>query len=467
MATPIPGRRPFPGAGGRGTAKAAVSERGPLEGVPVVPQRYRNPATGKLTAEVNAEAEPLRFEPFDGQRQLSRDRGQHGRGMMRRYAFCLGSLVSGLVLACMAGLSAAASSAESPPVGEPREKLTINGKEVFEGRRVLFDEDSYPRQAASLVEGPTVSRASGGATVRFALDRADDVLVRIVDAEGKTVRQLACGVLGENAPRPFEAGPLRQELVWDGKDEEGKPVAAPCSVRVSVGLRPRFDRFVGYDPGQMLNHVRGLEVDPEGRVYVSMIPGAMAEAEIVRFDREGRRLDTINPINPNLLPGKLEDLYPECNTVDGVTVPAYRGYRPIFWFYCTGGAFNPIRIADDGKIEIACIRQWFTRGPEPGPRIYTVEKTEPFWFRKPLWTQLIVWAIDREGFAYYRDVRARSRSSPSVVIRKVNIATSKPALDFAYYGTEVVREARLPRRGRPTRRQRCPDRLPQRLRFSS
>ena len=363
---------------------------------------------------------------------------------MRRYAFCLGSLVSGVVVACMAGLPPAASSAESPPAREPREKLTINGKEVFEGRRVLFDEDSYPRQGASLVEGPAVSRDPAGVTVRFALDRADDVLVRIVDAEGKTVRQLACGVLGENAPRPFKPGALRQELVWDGKDDEGKSVAAPCSVRVSVGLRPRFDRFVGYDPGQMLNHVRGLEVDPEGRVYVSMIPGAMAEAEIVRFDRQGRRLDTINPINPNLLPGKLEDLYPECNTVDGVTVPAYRGYRPIFWFYCTGGAFNPIRIAGDGKIEIACIRQWFTRGPETGPRIYTVEKTEPFWFRKPLWTQLIVWAIDREGFAYYRDVRASKEEGapPSVVIRKVNVATSKPAVDFAYYGTEKLSEKR-------------------------
>ncbi len=85
---------------------------------------------------------------------------------MRRYAFCLGSLVSGVVVACMAGLPPAASSAESPPAREPREKLTINGKDVFEGRRVLFDEDSYPRQ------GATSSQATVSATrrrnVRFA-----------------------------------------------------------------------------------------------------------------------------------------------------------------------------------------------------------------------------------------------------------------------------------------------------------
>jgi DNA-binding beta-propeller fold protein YncE len=308
----------------------------------------------------------------------------------------------------------------------------------------LYDEDSYPRRPASLVEGPTVRREAGRVIIRFSLDQPDDVLVRIVDSRENTIRHLACGVLGKNTPAPFKAESLRQELVWDGQDDEGKPVRGPCKVRVAVGLRPRFDRFVGYDPAQMLNHVRGLEVDPEGRVYVSMIPGAMAEAEVVRFDREGRHLDTINPINPNLLPGRLEEIYPEWNTVDGTSVPAYRGYRPIFWFYCTGGAFHPIRIASDGKIHIACVQQWFSLGPRAGPTIYTVEKTDPFWFRKPLWTQLIVWAIDRQGFAYYRDVRANKDkgSPPSVVIRKINITTGKPARDFAYEGTEKLSEKR-------------------------
>lgn len=357
--------------------------------------------------------------------------------------FC--RLLLGTVLACTGWLLPSTAGAAGPtPDRPPREKLTCNGNEVFEGRRVLYDEDSYPRPPARLVEGPTVTREAGGVKIGFALDQPDDVLVRIVDTDGNTIRHLTCGMLGENAPAPLRQDALRQELVWDGNDDEGNPVMVPCKVHLAVGLTPRLDRFVAYDPAQMLRHVRGLEVDPQGRVYVSMIPDAMAEAEIVRFDRDGRHLDTVNPINPNLLPGELEDLYPEYNVVDGTAVPAYRGYRPFFWFYCTGGAFNPIRIARDGKVHIACIRQWFSPGPSPGPQVFTAEGTDPFWFRKPLWTQLIVWAIDHKGFAYYRDVRASTEegAAPTVVIRKMNIATGEPAHDFEYHGTERLPEKR-------------------------
>ena len=191
----------------------------------------------------------------------------------------LRSVVLGVVVACAVRSPPVTAAATDPsPARPPREKLTCNGAEVFEGRRVLFDEDSYPRRPARLAEGPSARREAGGVKIGFTLDKADDVLVRIVDARGNTIRNLACGVLGENAPAPFQQGTLRQELVWDGKDEEGKPAAAGCKVRVAVGLAPRFERFVAYDPAQLLNHVRGLEVDPQGRLYVAQIPAAMAEA---------------------------------------------------------------------------------------------------------------------------------------------------------------------------------------------
>ena len=330
-----------------------------------------------------------------------------------------------------------------PPARPPRLTLTCKGKEVFEGRRVLYDQDTYPREPAGLVEGPAMRRQGGGVTIAFALDRPDDVLVRIVDPKGHTVRNLACGVLGDNAPAPFQAGSLKQRLTWDGKDDEGKPAPKGCKAQVRVGLTPRFDRFVGYEPAQLLHHVRGLEVDPQGRLYVSVIPAAMAEAEILRFDRNGRYLDTVNPANPNLLPGKIEDLYSEINHLDGVALPAYRGFRPFFWFYCTGGAFHPIRIARDGQVHIACVK-WSYRSRDAGPFIFTAEHTEPLWFRKPMWTQLTTWAVDDQGFAYVREVRGdKLKGIPlSVTIRKLSIATGKPAEHFEYHGTEKLGEKR-------------------------
>ncbi len=48
-----------------------------------------------------------------------------------------------------------AAITEGRPARHPSDTLTLGGKEVYEGRRILLDEDSYPRSAAKLVEGPT------------------------------------------------------------------------------------------------------------------------------------------------------------------------------------------------------------------------------------------------------------------------------------------------------------------------
>jgi hypothetical protein len=48
--------------------------------------------------------------------------------------------------------------------------------------------------------------------------------VAVVDMDHKIVRHLASGVLGENAPCPFEQGTLPQRIEWDGKDDFGAPV---------------------------------------------------------------------------------------------------------------------------------------------------------------------------------------------------------------------------------------------------
>jgi len=344
----------------------------------------------------------------------------------------------------------------------------LGDTEVYEGRRVLLDEDSYPREPARLVEGPTIERDGGRVKIVFALDKYDDVLVRVVDAEGKTVRDLACGVLGDNAPEPFEKASLRQEIVWDGMDATGKRARPGSKIQVAVGLRPRFERLVAYDPAQLLDHICGMEVDKKGRVYVTLFTERRGEPEVRRYSRQGEYLDTIYPPNPNHLNGKLEDVYPYVDYVDGHVVPQRRGAWP-FLIYKYHSAHEddptkypfPLRIAPDGQAYVAEI---VTGHSDLTPtelaalkrvkcRVFPV-KLDPFWFLKRMSMGAGAWAVDDKGHAYLcctnraalgelkRISALKEEKLIGNTVLKLSLETLKPAADFEYNGREKVTEKR-------------------------
>jgi len=357
-------------------------------------------------------------------------------------------IVPGLVILLAA--MAAEAAGPVPPARPPRQKLTLWDKEVYEGRRVLVDEDCYPRKPARLIEGPTVQREGDRTKIVFALDGPDDVLVRVVDAQGRTVRNLGCGFLGDSAPEPFASGSLRQEIVWDGKDAGGKPAPAGCKVRVAVGLRPRLDRFVAHDPVQLLPQLCGMEVDRKGRVYVALFTDRRGDPQVLRFDREGEYLETVYPPNPNLLDGKLEDVYQWCDHVDGRAVPMrFGGAWPfIMYKYHTANERDParypfpLRIAPDGRGYVAetqlatyhsqlTPKEYKAVGPI-GARILPV-RLDPFWFLEGMTMGSGPWAVDAKGFAYL---------CKGQTIVKVSLDTVKPAAHFQYNGAEKRAEKR-------------------------
>ena len=375
------------------------------------------------------------------------------------------------VLAVISALAACAVTHAYPPVPAarpPREKLTLGETEVYEGQRILLDEDSYPREPARVVEGPMIQREGGKVKITFAVDKYDDVLVRVVDAEGKTVRDLACGVLGDNAPDPFQEASLRQEIVWDGKDAAGKPASLGAKIRVAVGLRPQFERFVAFDPTQLLEHICGMEVDKEGRVYVTLFTERRGEPEVRRYSRQGEYLDTVYPPNPNRLDGKLEDVFRYVDRVDGRDVPQRRGGWP-FLIYKYHSAYEddptkypfPLRIAPDGQAYIAEI---VTGHSDLTPaelaalkpvkcRILPV-KLDPFWFLKRMSMGAGAWAVDHKGYAYLcctnRAALGELKSISGLkeeklignTVLKLSLETLKPAVDFEYNGREELSEKR-------------------------
>ena len=369
---------------------------------------------------------------------------------------CVRQALMGLAFLFVARAVAGAAGALPPP-RPPRVKLTLKGDatkgkriEVYEGRRVLRDEDSYPRRPAALVQGPTVARRGAQVVISFALDKPDDVLVRVVDAKGNTVRNLACGVLGPNAPQPFTRGSLRQEIVWDGTDAHGKPAPPGSRARVAVGLTPRLDRFVAHRPTQIANHVVGLEVDPKGRLYVALFTDRRGDPHLVRYDRQGNYLDACYPPNPNNLAGTLRSVYKWVDTVDGRQVPMRFGGAWPFTIYKYHTATEsdpsrypfPLRIAPNGLAFIAetqmashhsqlVTADYKAAGPLQA-RILPVQ-LDPFWFLEGMTMGLGPWAIDAKGYAYLcRD---------GVIVKATTLPVT-PVESFAYNGTDKLPKPR-------------------------
>jgi len=365
-------------------------------------------------------------------------------------------LVTIVGAALFAGSTAAAAAAEA--AGRDAAELTYRGRKVQEGRRIIFDEDSYPRKPAKLVAGPTVRRKAKGVAVSFALNGPDDVLVRVFDDRGNVVRNLACGVLGDNAPAPLKPGSLKQELVWDGLNEERK--AAPPGeyhLRVEVGLAPRFEQFVAYDPQQLPDWVCGLEVDPKGRVYVAL--AAHYSLDVRRFDRDGKYLETVYPQNPNHLDAvartrERKELF-TWDSVGGRPVPNQPGIHASMSIW--GGLFRPgyhpattpiststywhlfpLRIGPRGEAYLVgylsgWTAPWLTGQRKGGPVRYRLPSLDPPWALARMRCYNQAWALDGKGFAYI---------ASDHTVRKINLASGKPATDFEYNGDEKLSEKR-------------------------
>ncbi|MEX0702248.1 MAG: SMP-30/gluconolactonase/LRE family protein [Planctomycetales bacterium] len=155
-------------------------------------------------------------------------------------------------------------------------------------RQEVFEFSAKPQVAA---EGDRV-------TVRFASKGACDVTVVIEDAGGRIVRHLASGVLGPNAPAPLQANSLEQTLVWDGKDDQGHYVddKASCTVRVSLGLKPQFERTLLWEPKLRVGRdAPPMVATPDG-VYV--YDGRVLDY-VTLYDHAGDYLRAVYPFPGN------------------------------------------------------------------------------------------------------------------------------------------------------------------------
>ncbi len=180
--------------------------------------------------------------------------------------------------------------------------------------------------------------------IAFAVKGACDVAASLIDSKGKIVRHLGAGVLGPNAPAPFQKGALSQKILWNGKDDLGAYVREPekLRARICLGLKPVFERLLGdSDPRNLPGKVFGFAVGPQG-VYV------FSKARMVfvrKFGHDAKYIQSLIPPPSNL---------PESRLGGRTTIeyePGKRSHHGPFIMEDMGFNGNPVPGLDDDDIQ--------------------------------------------------------------------------------------------------------------------
>jgi len=386
-------------------------------------------------------------------------------------------MIVAALLACVMALLAVANSASQGdvPVRDSREPLVLNRRafamealkkegydSVPEGRNILLDKESWPRTPGRIAAGPSVEPGEGGVWISFALDSPDDVWLYAAEPEnGEAMHTIACGVLGPNAPEPLAKNILKQRVFWDGEDLDGRQIADKAEIRLSVGCGPTLERFIGYDPAQMMGYPLNVEVDAKGRVYVAIGANIRAEAAILRYDREGRYLDMVHPANPkNADYETMKKWYPYTELIDGEPIPlTVKAYGNPHFFRWAGYVPLPFRIGPGGEgwIMHGNLAGWqfsiMHQRPVERDYLMKIGDLDRF-FAMPFMPFIIGhmggWALDGKGHAYF-GMKATENphksnwklyADPKAVgtVYKVDLGTGELAGSFTHCGTRKLEE---------------------------
>ena len=161
-------------------------------------------------------------------------------------------------------------------------------------------------QVFEFAQPPKITRQGDNITITFASKGRCDVTVVIEEIPGaaadgnaaarpRIVRHLACGVLGGNAPPPLQKNSLRQTLVWDGKDDQGRYIDAKdaVAVRVSLGLKARFERTLFWFPKRRASRFPPLMAAAPNGVYVFDGGGSLDFLRL--YSHDGEYVRTVYP----------------------------------------------------------------------------------------------------------------------------------------------------------------------------
>jgi hypothetical protein len=163
-----------------------------------------------------------------------------------------------------------------PAIAGDYDELQVKRKEPFE-----------------FASPPTISGEGDHIAVAFETKAPCDATIAIENEAGRIVRHLVSGVLGPNAPAPFEKGTLKQKVLWDGKDDQGNYIENKDAlhIRVSLGMTPRFERSLYWSAYKRYGSIPIPVAAPEG-VYVYDGKGS----DFIRlYDHDGKYVRSVYP----------------------------------------------------------------------------------------------------------------------------------------------------------------------------
>ena len=145
-----------------------------------------------------------------------------------------------------------------------------------------IDEFKVKREAVfEFAQKPKITRQGDRVTVAFEAKGLCDVTIAVEDEKGRIICHLASGVLGPNALAPFQKDTKVQTVVWDGKNDLGEYLdnKDALTVRVSLGLKPQFERTLFWSPYKRISpgNRPNFAAAPEG-VYVHEGGGVAADS---------------------------------------------------------------------------------------------------------------------------------------------------------------------------------------------
>jgi len=203
-----------------------------------------------------------------------------------------------------------------------------------------LDEFRVKREAVfEFAERPTLTRNGDQVTIAFASKGFCDVTVAVEDAGGRIVRHLASGVLGPKAPPPLQRDSLKQTLVWDGKDDQERYIddKGSLAVRVSLGLKPAFERTLLWEPKRRISVGPGMRPGNDTESIAVPTPLIRAAPEGVYvfeghgvdhvrlFDHEGNYVRTVYPFPADKV-DKVVGLRRQVFPQDGKSLPVKTGF---------------------------------------------------------------------------------------------------------------------------------------------
>jgi hypothetical protein len=213
--------------------------------------------------------------------------------------------------------------------------LWLLGSEVV--RASDLDEFKVKREAVfDFAQRPILTRQGDRVTIAFETKGFCDVTVAVEEDDGKIIRHLASGVLGPNAPVPFQKNTKKQVVLWDGRNDQGVYVDDQdrITVRVSLGLEPRFERTLFWSPKKRSGfNYPAIRAAKEG-VYVAEGSGV---DQVRLFDHAGHYLRTVYPFPADKV-DQVQGLKMHVFPGDDRRVPLKRGYlQATFLSSGTGG----------------------------------------------------------------------------------------------------------------------------------